>query len=83
MTVTGHYIGASLTLVAAFGIMAAVIHREWKHNSPYDSQANLAYIHFTEGLWVRCVYPSPGIIQCDTYDSSLLGLSSKWEQNLL
>lgn len=77
MAKIGHYLGSLLALIAAVGIMVTTIHHEWKQTSNVNSPQHMQFLHLTEGIWMRCVYPTPGLSQCDYFGTSLMGLPGK------
>ncbi|XP_039249634.2 claudin-14-like [Styela clava] len=69
-----HYLGCIIAVFAVFGTMVTLIHHEWKHTSDINSPGHLQSIHMDEGLWIRCTYPAPGLVQCDTFGKSMFTL---------
>ncbi|XP_076800479.1 claudin-19-like isoform X1 [Clavelina lepadiformis] len=69
-------VGFFLGFVATVGILYTLASKSWKQNSQVASQSNMYGVHSYEGLWVRCTSPVPGTFQCDTYDTSILGIQT-------
>lgn len=67
-------LGFVLILLATIGFLVTCVYREWRRNSVQSSQATFLNLYAVEGLWVRCTSPQPGQIQCDEYDTALIGI---------
>ncbi|XP_039249628.1 claudin-7-like [Styela clava] len=63
--------GFGLAALSLVGIMYCIISNEWKRSSQLASQQSLKFLYLSEGLWMRCTVPTPGIMQCDNYSTAL------------
>lgn len=67
-------------MLSFIGILYCVMSRDWKVSSSIASQNSLNNLHVSEGLWLRCTEPQPGIIQCDNYDTTLFNVEGMFLQ---
>ena len=63
-----------LSFVGCFFVTA---YPEWRRNSQQASEGYLSNQHLFEGIWWRCNSVQVGFFQCDTYDASIIQISSK------
>ncbi len=67
-------LGLFLGLLGFVGTVVATVLPHW-HCPAHDGFNIIVVIRYMKGLWVKCVWRSTGISQCELY-SSVLGLPS-------